>query len=196
MRFKVKGRIQSGTGALCFRHKHLSCLTHVSRFTFLSIQRSPCPWHWQGGLLFSRRRTRVLQKGLAPLKEPPVLLGMVFTRARAGGQWLRNPTPRRDGRIDVFTHIPQEPTKIFEVTCFFLKWKKKTSPHSVSLVTVAYYLTFTNSNLYHIAAHTRVSYLSLTLCSPWSHCFVFLSFLALANDKPKVLGNPNLKRSL
>lgn len=162
MRFKVKGRIQSGTGALCFRHKHLSCLTHVSRFTFLSIQWSPCPWHWQGGLLFSRRRTRVLQKGLAPLKEPPVLLGMVFTRARAGGQWLRIPTPRRDGWTDVFTHIPQEPTKIFEVMCFFLEVEEENFAPLSFTCHCCLLLTFTNSNLYHLAAHTRVSYLSLT----------------------------------
>jgi len=113
MRLKVKERIGSGTGALCFRYKHLSriyrntCLTHVSRFAFLCIPWTPCPSHRHGGLLPTTHPTSHPDGDWHPPKDPQCFwVWLPPPRAGAGRQWMRIPTPTRDGRREVSRHIP------------------------------------------------------------------------------------------
>lgn len=92
----------------------------------------------------------------------------------------------------LFCHIPKNPGKSLKWFFFFFLIKvdeERFTPLSFSLSLSLILLVVIHSNLYYTAAHIHVcvSYLSLTLLSPWSHysilCFLF--FMALANENLK-----------
>lgn len=143
----------------------------------------PCPSHRHGGLLPATHPTSRPDGDWHPPKNAQCFwVWLPPPRAGAGRQWMRIPTPRRDGRREVsrhipflFGHTPRTQGNLWSDVLFIEVEEEIFAPRS-SACHRCLLLIFTNSDLCLTAAHTRVSYLSLTLLSPWSHyfCVVFL----------------------
>lgn len=146
--------------------------------------------------------------GIAPLKEPPVLPSCFWAWFSPGQEQVGNKCEsppqeemgREVSRLHLFCHTPQESREIFEAMSFFIKVEEENLIPLSFACHCLLLLFLINSNLYPTAAHTHVcvSYFSLTNPS-WrlkSFYFGFLFFYGTSEWEPKVLENPNSKRSL
>nr|XP_019603172.1 PREDICTED: F-box/LRR-repeat protein 20 isoform X1 [Rhinolophus sinicus] len=90
----------------------------------------------QGGLLLSTHLTRVIQMGIAPLKEPPVLPSCFWAWFSPGQEQVGNKCEsppqeemgREVSRLHLFSSAipPKNPGKSLKQCLFLLKWRKKT----------------------------------------------------------------------